>query len=212
MNHHANKSPSSLPAKSACSYFKSKPAGAAARAGTKQHKATEEVLAVYMGEFSEMKIYNSLCQTQKENVDFALMSCLDLAKQYSVDLLDFRVEQKICVFREDSFEAETFGTLDLSFKNVIVDHKFGEIRDYRLQMNAYALGLIQKYDYSHVVIYENYGKKRYLKEPYYFTIEDDAEELFLLFEEIDNPKKSPTPSDYCDWCENKEDGICKFLK
>ena len=204
--HHATRSPSSLPAKKVCGDFQSGSAGAAAQAGTRQHEGLESLLKAAGTNLDFEDAYFKLDADQQENVRYVYELTLSLMDDYGVNFSDLRIEEEVQIFDRSGFIEQTFGSMDISFTNVLIDAKFGEFRDYKMQMLAYALGIMQKYGYEEVVVIEAYGKKRRYKE-YNVTREEAENEIYSLFESLEGEQVRKA-SAYCDWCVKGQQELC----
>lgn len=195
MKHHATLSPSSLPMKAVCNHFVSGPAGKAAEAGVEQHKALEQA-------FKGEPITGAFDVGTIENLEWAFAAIKNTFAGYGVAAEDIESEIEVTITDDDLNEL-TFGTVDAGARvdgafGVIGDYKSGEIRNYREQMEAYAVGFMQKYGLRECDAFIFFGRFRKVAR-YHFEIESAMESLTTLISRIQNPGPAMA-CEYCSWC------------
>jgi hypothetical protein len=96
------------------------------------------------------------------------------------------------------------GTADLSCPagQWSADLKTGQIRNYREQQAAYALGFMDKYFEDEWTVYLLFCDQReYVR--LQFTREEAEKLIREQIARRNDPQKVPTPCDYCGWCANR---------
>jgi len=116
-------------------------------------------------------------------------------------------EERISVMRGD--EEITFGSMDAYCKGHLFDLKTGQIRDYKQQMAAYALGVMQKYKEKKLTCHLVYSKTKEV-EKFDLTREEAEDTVYAIVDSVNDPTRSPWPCEYCAWCDRKES--CTALK
>ena len=116
-------------------------------------------------------------------------------------------EERISVMRGD--EEITFGSMDAYCKGHLFDLKTGQIRDYKQQMAAYALGVMQKYKEKKLTCHLVYSKTKEV-EKFDLTREEAEDTVYAIVDSVNDPTRSPWPCEYCMWCARKE--TCTALK
>ena len=116
-------------------------------------------------------------------------------------------EERISVMRGD--EEITFGSMDAYCKGHLFDLKTGQKRDYKQQMAAYALGVMQKYREKKLTCHLVYSKTKEV-EKFDLTREEAEDIVYAIVDSVDDPTRSPWPCEYCAWCDRKES--CTALK
>jgi hypothetical protein len=180
---------SSLPKLAECPCFESKPgeAGPAAARGTLLDSAMRELLAG-----GEMPA--GVTGEDAAAVEWAVNAVEDLAGGAQIFSAD-----KDC--KVETPGMEHVGTADaiIPERLLVIDLKSGKVRNYREQVAAYALGLMEEYfadrwtcvllfcDARQVVMHE-------------FTYEEAKELVGGILKAVANPAKKPVLCDYCNWC------------
>jgi len=116
-------------------------------------------------------------------------------------------EERISVMRGD--EEITFGSMDAYCKGHLFDLKTGQKRDYKQQMAAYALGVMQKYKEKKLTCHLVYSKTKEV-EKFDLTREEAEDTVYAIVDSVNDPTRSPWPCEYCAWCDRKES--CTALK
>jgi len=116
-------------------------------------------------------------------------------------------EERISVMRGD--EEITFGSMDAYCKGHLFDLKTGQIRDYKQQMAAYALGVMQKYGEKKLTCHLVYSRFKHVK-TFDLTCEEAEDIVYAIVDSVNDPTRSPWPCEYCVWCDRKE--TCTALK
>lgn len=119
----------------------------------------------------------------------------------------FVTEQRITITRGG--EEVTFGSADAYCKGHLFDLKTGQIRDYKQQMAAYALGVMQKTGEKSLTCHLVYSRFKHV-DKYDLTLEEAESIVFGIVDSVDDPTRSPWPCEYCAWCDRKEN--CTALK
>jgi len=110
-------------------------------------------------------------------------------------------EQKVEIMRDGV--AVSFGSMDAYCKGHLFDLKTGQVRDYRQQMAAYALGVMQKFGEKKLtchLIYSKYKKA----ETFDLSLEEAQHIVYSIMDSVNDPTRSPWPCSYCAWCARKE--------
>lgn len=106
-------------------------------------------------------------------------------------------EQVVSVLRDGS-EA-TFGSVDAYCEGHLFDLKTGQVRDYDAQMNAYALGIMQRYKKEEITCHLIYSKTRYVDvKTISFSEAENA--VYSIIDSVTDETRSPWLCDYCNWC------------
>ena len=116
-------------------------------------------------------------------------------------------EERISVMRDG--EELTFGSLDAYCKGHLFDLKTGQKRDYKQQMAAYALGVMQKYGDKELTCHLVYSRFKGV-DKFSLTREQAEDIVYAIVDSVNDPTRSPWPCEYCAWCARKES--CTALK
>lgn len=100
---------------------------------------------------------------------------------------------------------EHIGTEDsrVPDKRMSLDLKSGQIRDYYLQMSAYAYGNMEREFAPDWTCHLLFCDQRKVV-THVFTYEQAKSLVEGILAEVANPNKKPTPCEYCNWCAAKE--------
>ena len=180
---------SSLPKLAECPCFENKPgeAGAAAARGTRLD-------AAFRAGLSQEKSTVELLVEELAAVAWAVATVEDLARGAKILSAD-----EECKVRTPGMEH--VGTADaiIPERFLVLDLKSGQVRNYREQVAAYALGLMEQYfadrwtcvllfcDLQKVVTHE-------------FTYAEAAELVEGILKAARDPERKPVLCDYCNWC------------
>ncbi len=185
--HHPTLPPSSLPALAQCSQYKSGPAGPAAERGTLQHDYLEQLLTSPMRDKCL-----GLTAEEREAVEWAA-GYIEANRSASAQL---HVEKRVSLMDED-FNEITFGRLDAFAAPDLFDYKSGDERNYKEQMAAYALAVMDEAGLESVQVHELYGRTKHANKYRLYRYDAKA----LVFPVIERAGKGdPNPCDYCGWC------------
>ena len=116
-------------------------------------------------------------------------------------------EERVSVMRDG--KEVTFGSMDAYCKGHLFDLKPGQIRDYKQQMAAYALGVMQKYCDEKLECHLGYSRFKYVNK-FSLTREEAEDIVFGIIDSVNDPTRSPWPCEYCMWCARKK--TCTALK
>ena len=116
-------------------------------------------------------------------------------------------EERVSVMRDG--KEVTFGSMDAYCKGHLFDLKTGQIRDYKQQMAAYALGVMQKYGDEKLEWHLVYSRFKYVNK-FSLTREEAEDIVFGIIDSVNDPTRSPWPCEYCMWCARKK--TCTALK
>jgi len=116
-------------------------------------------------------------------------------------------EERISVMRDG--EEITFGSMDAYCKGHLFDLKTGQKRDYKQQMAAYALGVMQKYGDKELTCHLVYSRFKGV-DKFSLTREQAEDIVYAIVDSVNDPTRSPWPCEYCAWCARKES--CTALK
>ena len=116
-------------------------------------------------------------------------------------------EERVSVMRDG--KEVTFGSMDAYCKGHLFDLKTGQIRDYKQQMAAYALGVMQKYGDEKLECHLVYSRFKYV-DKFSLTREEAEDIVFGIIDSVNDPTRSPWPCEYCMWCARKK--TCTALK
>jgi hypothetical protein len=112
------------------------------------------------------------------------------------------IEEEVVVLNDD-FSELTYGTIDCASKSgkFLIDYKSGDHRDYRAQLAAYAVGLMQRFGHHEIEAAILYGKNMTVET---FLIKREPAEKMLreIAAAVNNPDKMPVVCEYCGWCKN----------
>ncbi len=186
--------PSTLPklALSPC-YVSSPFAGDAAARGTVLDVALREKL---LGNFAP---FDALNAEDKKAVLWAEKEILKIAKGEHVETREDHLKVKTPGIEHVGTEDARVASRCLSF-----DLKTGQIRNYREQFAAYALGNMDAYfsdEWTNVAIFCDQMEAIH----YTFTREEAANIVnSVMFSASDRKPDEFTPSEYCGWCANKD--------
>ena len=116
-------------------------------------------------------------------------------------------EQRVSIMRDG--EEITFGSMDAYCKGHLFDLKTGMKRDYKQQMAAYALGVMQKFGDKKLTCHLVYSRYRDV-ETFDIELEEAERIVYGIVDSVNDPTRSPWPCDYCRWCARKDN--CTAIK
>ena len=116
-------------------------------------------------------------------------------------------EQQVPIMRGD--EEISFGSMDAYCKGHLFDLKTGMKRDYKQQMAAYALGVMQKFGEKKLKCHIVYSRYRDV-ETFDIDIKEAESIVYAIVDSVNAPTRSPWPCDYCRWCARKDN--CTAIK
>jgi hypothetical protein len=180
--------PSSLPMLAECPQFEGRGSDFA-DTGTARHKA---LAALMHGDDS---LAANLDEEDREGVEWAEEYIRLRAPMSDYPLL---VERHVNPLDADFNPLfPNGGTLDFSCGPELFDFKWRR-RNYREQMAAYALGMMQETGWPQVNVHVLFGNDKYAQR--YSFCEAEAEEIVtkVLAKRLSDPE--PHPCDYCGWC------------
>lgn len=156
--------------------------------------------SMFKGDSSSLK---KLEQSEQDAVTWAVANAKRLAGDETIitdeDLLKVKVPG-----------IDHVGTEDMRVPNIqlSVDLKTGQIRNYREQMAAYALGNMEEHfvqKWTCVLLFAD----QHAEVVHEFTYEEAKQIVDEVLSDFNNPEKQATPCDYCCWCAKKN--TCKAL-
>ena len=193
--------PSSLPALKECPRFESGPAKSFTHEGTKRHEALASMFWVANG---EVVVQQQLDEEWAEQLDDESIEGIHWAADYiqiHAPLADheLRIESKGAIV-DENFTTIMEGTKDYECGPHLFDIKWRR-RNYREQMAAYALMMIQEHGYDSVTVHILFMES---KHPEVFKLNES--ECWSIIESVretaSDPEAKPVPCDYCSWCRN----------
>lgn len=177
--------PSALPALAMCSAFAaSTKENEAMQSGTDRHTALAEVLR------GEGSMINLIPNDEREAVEWAANYIRLTAPMHDHPLI---LEQKVDVFRGTTKIME--GTPDARCANHLFDLKWRD-RNYREQMAAYALGIMQAGRQGPITVHILFAERQFV-EQWDITLQEAQDIVYGIADKA----IVPTPCEYCDWCE-----------
>lgn len=188
--------PSSFPMWLECACFESEPRPEVMEPGRRQHELMEHLLL-------EREPPDSLLAEMKEGeveaATWAAEATRDIVKEKGAK--DFKTELMVTIV-DLEYDQVSRGRIDVGFGRCILDYKSGEVRDYRGQMHAYALGWAQTYGLAEVEIYELYGRYRKVK---HTVVQRETCEttVFAVKAKVEDPNRKPRACMYCGWCKKR---------
>ena len=181
--------PSSLPAQSISPRWVSSGSNENTEAGKARHKALEALLS------GNDNLVNALHSFDADGVRWAYSYILRTAPMGDYPI---QSEQKIDIYRDGKVILD--GTADVLCGDHIFDLKWME-HDYRAQMAAYALGLMQRRNTLSATVHILYGATRTVKS--YHILKSEAENLvYSTYDKVADPNTPCVASSYCGWCAN----------
>jgi len=194
--HHPTLSPSSFPALIACPCYKNDGEESdASKRGTRMHEALAEAFSP--NETGKPNFHfdeKGMSPDMVEDVSWAMHEINSIIPKGP----PIEIETRVSVIGEN-FEEITFGSADIICGGLLIDLKTGEERDYRPQMEAYALGIMQKTGLGQVCVVLIYSKSR--KSVQFLITKAEAEAIVSqVAQAVADPNKKPSPCDYCGWC------------
>ena len=181
--------PSSLPGQSVSPRFKPGGENENTQAGKLRHEALEAMLR------GDDTLVSKLHSFDSDGVRWAYSY---IQKEAPLDNYPIESEQRIEIFRDGKVIMD--GTADVICGDHIFDLKWME-RDYRHQMAAYALGLMQRRNTHSATVHILYGAFRTVKS--YHILKSEAENLvYTTYDKVADPNTPCVPSSYCGWCSN----------
>jgi len=188
-----NVRPSSLPILKECPRFESGPARDYTNTGTLRHEALEARWNSDDQVIPE-KFINQLDDESIEGINWAF-EFIKMDAPMSDHAL--HIERKLEIQDED-FKCVMSGTLDYSCGPNLYDIKWRK-RNYKEQMAAYALMLIQESGWPEVTVNLLFMEcKR--RETYTLNRQECVEIIEAVVEKVEDLNAKPTPCDYCGWC------------
>lgn len=198
MEHHNLFSPSSFPALSKCPCFlnliydkKDK----YAEVGTNKHELFNKIFSDGFKDIKDDDVLWSYEKCTELSVEF-------FGNEYAT-IKEFP-EEKVTVY-DDNLEELYFGTSDLivtsKTKALLFDVKYGQERDYSMQMCAYARGIMDRFGFEEITCFVIYGKlKKYIS--YKFTYNESISIINKIINSVKDENKKPSRCDYCKYCSN----------
>jgi len=116
-------------------------------------------------------------------------------------------EQRVSIMRDG--EEISFGSMDAYCKGHLFDLKTGMKRDYKQQMAAYALGVMQKFGDKKLTCHLVYSRFKNV-ETFDIELEEAERIVYGIVDSVKDPTRSPWPCDYCRWCSRKDN--CTAIK
>lgn len=179
--------PSKLAAQYYSPRFESSGSNENTEAGRARHKALEAMLS------GDDKLVNALHSFDSDGVRWAHSYILRTAP---MDGYPIESEKKIEIFRDGQVILD--GTPDVVCGDHIFDLKWFE-HDYKAQMAAYALGLMQKRKTLNATVHILFGATRIVKS--YSIIKSEAENIvYTTYDKVRDPNTPCSVSSYCSWC------------
>jgi hypothetical protein len=161
--------------------------------GTAQHLALAKVIRGQPGAFSD------LSEVEENQVRWVAESTIEAAANAGYSPSEIHVEERMTMFKGDSFEVLYFGTVDIHYGPFLFDAKFGDVRNYFAQLCAYALPKMEAEGRERIFARLQYG--RWKKVVSHVIDRETAERVvYSILAKRHNPHRQPTPCDYCSWC------------
>lgn len=146
--------------------------------------------------------FDGLDQAEEDQVRWMATTVVEFAASMGYAASEIRVEQRITMYKADSFEVLYFGTMDIEFGPFIIDAKTGDERNYFPQLVGYGLAKMERDDLPKVYLGCLYGRlkrfRRYVLDRW--TAETIA---YGILAKHANPRKTPRACSYCGMCKNK---------
>jgi len=185
--------PSRLPYLALCPRYKSGEVGEAAKSGTRQHSALEQLIKGLPVEVE------GLTDEEYDNASWAASHILTMA-----DGAEIMSEVKLTMVED--FEEVLYGRADIMWTTeggnlVLIDYKSGQKRDYTWQMSAYARMAMQLFGMRRCAVVELYGTLR--DEVTRVVNYDETDKVLDIIAKAKDPESKPTTCDYCCWCVNQ---------
>ena len=192
--------PSMLPKLAQCPCFESLPfAGEAAQRGTLMDVAARLLLETENEEtaFAGLTHFEGKAD-EKEGVRWAVRMTRIFTEPYPVFS-----QEKDCQLPK-LLELESGGTCDWNCPELrkTGDWKSGEVRGYSEQMAAYALANMAKYFVEDWTCYLFFMDKQIVVTEK-FTYERARDIINGIISAVNDPEKTPSPCEYCNWCNSK---------
>jgi len=170
--------------------------------GTAMHAGLAKVLT------SQPDPMAGLSPDEEDQVRWVATSVLEYAASMGYTAADIRVEQRVTMYRGDSFEVEYFGTLDIRFGPFICDAKFGDERNYVAQLAGYMLPIIIEENLTGMMGALFYGR---LKRVRHFKLDRATVETiaYSILRKRRATNRMPSVSSYCGWCSKR--ATCQAL-
>lgn len=191
-----NLRPSLLPKLAACPRYRSeKDAGPAAERGTEMDDHFRAIVAADNPEQAVAKAAAALDDEAADAVAWAIDLAYVLSGGHRLEAREEHLRIECCGMT---------GTADLLCEGGkwSADLKSGQIRNYKEQQAAYALGFMDKFFEDEWTVYLIYCDQRE-----HVRLEYTREEAkSIVYEQIAryyDPELAPTPCDYCGWCANQ---------
>lgn len=184
--------PSSLPMLAQCPAWESAPD----RGEDDKNRGTLRHLALSGSLQDDPVPLQSLYIDETERVEWAIeyIKCHAPIADYPM-----HVERHLSIL-DDDFEVLIAGTPDVTCGPELFDLKWRE-RNYREQMAAYALAMMQENNWPKVRVHVLYAERKHA-EVFEWTYPEAASIVFTVIESTKNNPK-PNPCDYCGWCSKR---------
>lgn len=172
--------------------------------GTAMHKA----LASLFGAEPDVSraLLDALSESEREQVQWCAEQIVEIAAGHGWARESIQVEQRVTVYKGESFEVLYFGTLDAETKGgpLIFDAKFGLERQYFPQHVGYALAKMERDSLNRVLAFTLYGRRRRVQS---YVINRETAELvaYGLLRRRHAGNGRPTPCEFCSWCSHKHE-------
>jgi hypothetical protein len=176
--------------------------GAEAKAlGTLQHAA---LASIYMPDAAaRAAAFALITEKQADDVRWVATKINEIAEGLGYQQHELRVEQRVTMFKGESFEILYFGTADVEAgPTIIFDAKFGLVRDYFAQLVGYLLPKLIASGHRVGRAYTVYGRSRRVQS--YVIDMDTAEAVaYGILAKRADPHRRPRACQFCGWCANK---------
>jgi len=187
--------PSSLPALKECPQFESGPAKSFTKEGTKRHEALG---SMFKGE-------GKLSDDWKDVLDDESIEGIEWAYDYikvKAPMSDHELYiERVGEVMDDCFNQVMQGTKDYECGPHLFDIKWRR-RNYREQMAAYALMMIQEFGWENITVHILFMES--LKPQVFKLNEDECWEIINAVRiSASDPTAQPVPCDYCSWCSHQ---------
>lgn len=144
---------------------------------------------------------NGLTDKEIAEVQFVSATARRIIEENGYNADDLRVEQRVTMFRGESFEVHYFGTADGELGPLDFDWKFGEERNYFPQHVGYALPKMESRGETRRLAFTIYGRLRKVTR-HVIDIETARLVGYGLLARRESPFRKATPCQYCGWCAN----------
>jgi hypothetical protein len=146
--------------------------------------------------------FEGLSESEATQVRWTAEEMISFAASVGYSPDEFIIEERVTMFRGDSFEVLYFGTTDVRFGPFVLDAKFGDERNYVPQLAGYCLPIMEDQGYTSMYAACFYGRLKRVRH-YKLTRETVETIAYAILRRRLPENRRPTLCSYCGWCAKK---------